>query len=136
MVNKLVAAAASDPDKLDNGTEVTYFVGDKEFRSTIKRGGDYNKEFQTALEKAMRPYRNSGVTFEQLPLDKQRLMMRELVAEHILIGWREEDFGEAFSKDNAKAMFEQVPEYLTFLMKSSGDAELFRKKAIEDTAGN
>ena len=124
------AALATDKDKETVGVWRTWTNGDKELEFRILRAGPSNVPFRVAYEKRTRVYRNSGVNTETLAPEIQDKITREVYSETIVTDWRGSAVeGIPFSTENLLALFEQVPDTLTFVIKEANDAASFRTKS-------
>lgn len=136
-MNKLIKAAAFDPELAAAGVEVTYSPdGKTTFRTTIRQGGASNNAYAKELEEHFRPFRQSGLDPSDLELDVQRKIIATALAKTVIITWNAEDFEAPFSVDLAISTMMAVPGYAAFLTNQSGKENLFRKKATEDATGN
>ena len=136
-MNKLISAAAFDPEIAAAGVEVTYSPNGKDtFRTTIRQGGASNNAYAKELEEQFRPFRQSGLDPNELDLDVQRKIIATALAKTVIIGWNADDFGAPYSVDLAIKTMMEVPGYAAFITNQSGKENLFRKKSIEDASGN
>lgn len=136
-MNKLIRAAAFDPDIAAAGVEVTYSPdGKSTFRTTIRQGGASNNAYAKELEEQFRPFRQSGLDPNDLDVEVQRKIIATALAKTVIIGWNADDFEAPFSVQLAIDTMMAVPGYAAFLTTQSGKENLFRKKSIEDASGN
>lgn len=128
-----------DPAKEQNGFEFTY---DEEegVVFTLARAGGSNKEFDKALEEAMKPYRRNGQLGIKIPEEKDALILKEVFAETVLKAWRgiknEDGSDFQFTKENAVRLFTEFPDIFMALRVQANELSNFRKEALEVEAKN
>lgn len=136
MVNKLVAAAETDP-AAEAGAWFEFNPAGTPFRVKLARVGPNNQAFTKELEQRVRPYRQ-GVRDNNavIPPDVERKINAELYAKHVVLDWDAEAVGEPYSVDACVKAFLQAPDFLAWAMGAASNAESFRKRNIEANAGN
>jgi hypothetical protein len=99
----------------------------------IKRAGGLNTEFQAAYARALRPYAEKGMTFEDIPKDEEHEIIATLYAENIALDWTFKDRGGKvmkFTVERAKKLFMELPDFLRDVRVKSQQADRFRKKNL------
>lgn len=87
-----------------------------------------NRSFVNARKTKMRPYEALD-RFGKVPEEVQDQILRELIAETVLLGW--EGFTEngepvPYSRENALRVLSENKEFLAFVVNASMDVENFR----------
>lgn len=112
----------------------------------LARAGRLNPDYQKVMERVMRPHRraaNLGV----LPQAKQDELTREVFAEAGVLGWKfvprsdvtgnKDDTGYAeYSKENAIALFVNLPDLYQALIEMSVERTTFQDADKEEDAKN
>lgn len=138
MVNKLVAAAETDTAAEIEGAWFEYNPrGDQPFRVKLARTGSVNPEFTKLMEQRVRPFR-AGVRDgnASIPPAMERKINAEVYARTVVKDWNAEDVGEPFTVDACIDVFTKAPDFLMWVMGASSSADSFRKRQIEENAGN
>lgn len=132
-----------------NGVDVAVGINDHNGQAiyiTIRRQGTGNKAYTSALQKAMEPHQSSLAT-ETMDNDLAGQIIRQVFASTVLLGWRnlpkseltgnDEDTAELdFTKDNAIALFDEMPEMYDDWSARAKKAATFRGAIMEANAGN
>ena len=138
-MNKLLASAAQSgaADLAERGVEVRYSPdGQDFFRLTIRPAGAGNEAMLKGSADAVRPYVSSGVPADKLDVKIQRLISAKLMAQHVVIGWNEEDFGAPYSRDAVEETLKADPNFAVWLENASNDQIELRRLFREQNAGN
>lgn len=105
----------------------------------IARAGKSNKKWLKAVERATKPHRRAMElgTIDNVLAEK---LMRDVFAESVLTDWRnvQDKDGKplAFSKAEAVALLEALPELYDDLNEKASKAAMFRDEALENEAKN
>lgn len=105
----------------------------------IARAGGSNTKFEKAVQAKMRKF-GLQAKHDLLDPDQMREVMREVLAETVVLGWngvtnRE---GEAlpFNRDNCIQLFKDLPDLFEDVLEQSRKAALFKTTVLEAEAGN
>lgn len=112
----------------DDGTEPTFIVA---------RAGGNNKEYSKTFEKVTRPYRR---TMDSMPPEQAKNILMDIFVESILKGWEhvqdENGVELPFTKENAIALFKDLPDLYADLSEKSSGMALFKQEALDAEAKN
>lgn len=140
MTNLLVAAAATDAAAEKGGAWFEYAPegSGKSFRVKMRRAGTSNAAYMKRHSDLTRPWRNAARPGQppNIPHEKDREIMRQLLADTIVVDWNADDFGQPFTKEALIATFEQVDDFVNWVSATASAAENFRKAEVEAAAGN
>ncbi len=98
-----------------------------------------NPRHRAVLDRLRRPYRSLLMAGRDLPDDVAESMTIEATAETLLLDWDGiEDNGTPlpFSKDNARRLLADLPDFRDAVAFLSMQAETFRREALETAAKN
>ena len=133
-------ASPYDLFKTDPGIEtegLTLDYGD--FQIRIARAGGANRGFVRALEAKLKPYRRQ-LQSETLDDQVAERILREVYADHVILGWRGVTDGEGkamtFSRANVLRLLTDLPELFRDIQEQAGRIALFRAQELEDAKGN
>jgi hypothetical protein len=105
----------------------------------IARAGGANDKYQQKLFQLLRPHRRA-MQLGTLDPKVDRAIAVEAFVDAILLGWEgvTDENGEALAYSRAAAMklFTDLPDLLSQLQQSAGDASLFREEYTESDAKN
>lgn len=113
----------------------------------LSRMSKSNKRYTKKLEAVTRPHQ-SAINNESLDNDLAQKMLQGVFVDTILLGWgnvpkfdltgKEEDKSKTldFTRENALALFAELPDLYDDWEDRAKKAAAFREKASEDTAGN
>lgn len=105
----------------------------------VARISKTNVKYQKALERRMKPIRRS-LTLGTITEKESQRLYREVFLDAILLDWKnikdENEEGILFSKENARKLFEDLPELFLDLQEKASDVSLFREEQKEDDAKN
>lgn len=136
-MNKLVAAAASDPAAEVEGVWREFSIdGVNIFRVKLRRAGPSNPQFAKLGEELMRKYRLSGTDVNDIDPLKQRELARELYAKTVVADWNADDFGVPYTADECAKTMEASTDFQDWVVNQSNRAAEYRKKAVEAAGGN
>lgn len=120
----------------DDGTVPTF---------TIARAGKANKRYQVALQAAIRPHERARALGTLDPAILENIYM-DVFCKTLLKGWRNVKLADVegidvegdapFTVENAKKLFEALPELYDELVEKSSNAAMFREEENEDAAKN
>jgi hypothetical protein len=139
MVNKLVAAAATDAAAEGSGAWFEYSASGQTFKVKLARAsGSVNPEFGKLQNELLKPYRfkHRGAGPLDIPPEKDREMSRELYSRTVVKDWNVEDVGVEFSPEAVASVMVQAPDFQDWVVNTSANADNFRKADIEAIAGN
>lgn len=118
------------------GVEFEPFPGEGVF--ILARAGGSNDRWKKALEKKTRPLR--GRQGAKLDDDQMRAITLEIFIETVLLGWSEvKDRDEKelkYTKNNAKVLFEDLPELFEILMESANNSSFYLREIQQAQAKN
>lgn len=108
-------------------------------RILVARAGGANVAFQKALEKATKPHR-TALRVGTMSNSSADNLYKEVFASTVLKGWinvqnAAGDFLE-FSKENALAIFEELPDLYADIRDQATAISIFRETLIEEDVGN
>lgn len=132
-----------------NGVEVEVGMNDHNGEpvfATFARMTRTNKKYTKALEKATAPH-NAAIQNETLDEGVAQRMLQNVFVDTILLGWRnlpksdltgnEADTEELpFTRENAIALFEELPDLYSDWEKRANRSAIFRERERETNAGN
>lgn len=112
----------------------------------LARAGKSNKQYQVALQAAIKPHQRSQALGTLDPQVAENIYM-DVFIKTVLKGWsnvlmsdvtgNNDDEGFAgFSSQNAKLIFKRLPELYDDLVEKAGMASAFREESLEKEAGN
>lgn len=105
----------------------------------IARAGGSNTKFEKALQAKSRKY-GLQVKHDLLDADQMRELMREVLAETVVLGWSgmtdEQGNDLPFSKENCIKVFKDLPDLFDDVLEQSRKAALFKATVLEAEAGN
>ena len=105
----------------------------------IARAGGSNVKFEKALQAKSRKF-GLQVKHDLLDPDQMREIMREVLAETVVLGWSGMTDREGnplpFSKDNCIQVFKDLPDLFDDVLEQSRKAALFKVTVLEAEAGN
>ena len=144
----LSAQFKTDNDKEVNGVPVTF--GENADGSvptfTVSRMSRTNQRYAKALERASKPYKRQidNGTFDAVASEK---LLMSVFVDSVLTGWdnillsdvtgNPDDKGFAmFSRENALALFTNLPELYAELSGQANNLSLYRAAELEADAGN
>lgn len=138
----------TDSEKEQNGVAIAFAPNDDGTVPTfyIARQSSRNTKYARTVEAVTKPYRRQIDTNTLGEKQSQALMM-EVFVKSILLGWQNvaksdisgdtSETGYAdFTPDNAKALFERLPELYDSLNEQSKNVALFKDEAMEADAKN
>lgn len=113
---------------------------------TVSRMGQSNKAYSKALEERTRVH-TAAIQNETLDNDLGRAILRDVVVDTVLKGWRnlpkseltgdDKDTDElAFSRENAIALFDALPDFYDVVEGHAKKAANFRNASRDKSAGN
>jgi len=122
------------------GIEVTF---DNTTFFRIARMGRSNKRWSKLLEQKTKPYSHQ-IRTDTLSSELDEAITRECFIETVLLGWRgmrePEVFGTddevPFSQDNARKLFDALPELYLALVQQSNKVSNFRAAEVEADSKN
>lgn len=123
------------------GIELRYETGDIEndFSIFIRRAGSSNLQYQKLIAKKVEPHRLL-LSKNQLPLETMLRITAEVYSETVVIGWHnvKNKNGEIipFSAENCLTLFLDMPDFFEDIRAQAENANLFRKRELEDAAKN
>lgn len=139
----------TDTDRETNGVEIE--VGDANKDGSyptfvLARASKTNKVYQAALTKAAAPFQRQIQLKIDVSAQLEKAFM-DVFCDTVLRGWSnvpkadmtgvESDEGYIeFNKQNAKALFERLPELYDFLQEQASSASLFLEATREESAKN
>lgn len=132
----------TDVDLETKGVVIDY--GDFWFR--VARAGGTNEKFNTRLRALFAPYRRAIETETMDPKLSDKLTTQAFL-DSVLLEWGSTKHGPGkmvgregeaipFSKENANALFEDLPDLLNDLMRQSAKVSIFRTEIVERDSGN
>ena len=98
-----------------------------------------NPRHRAVLDRLRRPYRSLLMAGRDLPDDVAEQMTVEAAVEALLLDWDGIDDNGAplpFSKDNARRLLTELPDFRDAVAFLSMQAETFRREALEQAAKN
>lgn len=112
----------------------------------IARAGGGNERFSKQLRQLLQPYRRAIETETMDGKVMDRIMVDTFI-DTCLLAWGSEEHGDGklagregevleFTKENAKRLFEDLPDLLTDLVRQSNKVALFRKTILDADLGN
>lgn len=105
----------------------------------IARAGGSNVKFEKALQAKSRKY-GLQVKHDLLDPDQMRELMREVLAETVVLGWSgvtdREGNTLSFSKENCVQLFKDLPDLFDDVLEQSRKAALFKTSILEAESGN
>lgn len=123
-------------DKFEQGGVILDLGDAGKFR--LARAGGTNKKYQQRLEALMRPHRralNAGT----LSNDVAESVLLEVIVDSVVLGWEGVTGPDGkelpFTKDNAKKLFEDLPDLFATIRDAAGDSGIF-KEDVEGDLGN
>jgi hypothetical protein len=139
----------TDAAKETEGVEIEVSVNEhngKPISITISRMSRSNKRYTKALEEATRPH-SAAIANETLDNDLGNKLLREVFVDTVLLGWKnlpkseltgvESDTDELpFSRENALALFEELPDCYDDWEARAKKASNFREEERKSNAGN
>jgi len=135
---------ATDPSKETDGIIINY---SDQFWLKVSRAGGANSKFKKVLADKLRPHRRAIQT-ETLSEETADRLLREAVVDGLLLGWGTGVYPEgagsipgrdgpmAFSRENALALFSDLPELFRDVYEQASRAAAFRAGEAEQDAGN
>lgn len=139
----------TDKEAEINGVTVEVSVNDHNGRSisiTIARMSQGNKRYTKELNRVTKPHM-SAIQNDAMDNDLARKMLQEVFVDTILLGWdnlpKSELTGNPkdtadleFSRDNALALFKELPDLYDDWEARANKASAFREKEREEEAKN
>lgn len=139
-------------DKTAEVEGVEIEVGVNEFNNNpitirLARMSRSNKRYTKRLELVTRPHQ-SAIQNESLDNELAAKMMREVFVDTVLLGWgnvpkfdltgidADKDKELEFTRDNALALFTELPDLYDDWEDRAKKSASFREKTMEDAAGN
>lgn len=105
----------------------------------IARAGGSNIKFEKSTQFKMRKY-NQQLKHDLLEPDQMREVMREVLAETVVLGWSGVTDREGnelpFTRDNCVQLFKDLPDLFDDVLEQSRKASLFKEVVLEEEAGN
>jgi len=105
----------------------------------IARAGGSNVKFEKVVQQKMKKY-DRLVKNDLLDPSQMREVMREVLAETVVLGWSGVTDREgkviAFSKDACIQLFKDLPDLFDDVLDQSRKANLFKESVQEANAGN
>lgn len=147
MANALGKLFSTDKDSEKNGIDLE--VGEVERSGKmvkmlfiVRRSGGANLEYKRTVERLTKPHRRA-IEKGKMSLVKLQEINQECFLQSVLIGWENIPFGEGeeqkfrqYNLQNARDLFEDMPELLADLMEQSAEMANFQKQSMEDEAKN
>lgn len=132
-----------------NGVEIPVDINEhnnEPITITLSRMGVSNKRYTTRLEEVMRPHQ-SALANDSMDNDLARKLLQEVFADTVLIGWgnlpKSELTGNPedtellpFNRDNAMALWAEMPELFTDWQERAKKSATFRTAGLKANAGN
>lgn len=111
-----------------------------QMRFRVARSGGANVAHEKVLEQLTKPFKRLIQT-GNLSNAQAKDIQREAFLRTCLLGWEGVSMpGSAeplkFSKENAEALFKEVPDILADLIEAAGNASLYREELLEADLGN
>ncbi len=140
-MSALYSLFRTNKDKEQSGVDIP--MGENEDGTVISfrlaRAGKTNKQYQTALEAATKPYRRQ-IELETMQAEKAESIYREVFVNTILLGWSnvrdEQGQNIPFTRQNALKLFTDLPDLYDTLQAASTKVSNFREEKLEDEAKN
>ena len=105
----------------------------------VARAGGSNKNFTRSFQRLTKPHRKA-IQADAMNDDTPRAIMMEVFIESAPLGWKnvtgKDGQALTFSKKNAKALFEDLPDLFGDLLNSSQNYSLYREYVMEVDSGN
>jgi hypothetical protein len=131
-----LSAIKSDPELEREGVWQDYELG---IRVKVARMG--NQAFDECVRKLSEPHL-SGFRRNKLPSEVLERITKQAVARHILLGWEGIDGEDGkplpYSEETALEILNDpaLADFYKFVLLAANEAELFRRKDMEEAAGN
>ena len=103
----------------------------------VARAGGSNPRWNAAIEKHTRQMRRVGKDITKLTGEAQRKLNLDIYTDACLVDWRGDAFKEMdgtpipYSRENARRIFTQVPEFLDTVMKEALATDNFKDEEGE-----
>lgn len=111
----------------------------KNMRVLVARSGGQNKRFSKALEQATRPYR-AAIQNNSLPDNIADKIYLGVFVDTVLLDWENipDEKGNIvpFSRDAAKSLLNDLPEWFADIKAQAGNMSLFREEEAEADTKN
>ena len=105
----------------------------------IARAGGSNVKYEKVVQFKMKKF-NQQMKHDLLEPEQMREVMREVLAETVVLGWKgvTDRQGDAlpFTKDNCIQLFKDLPDLFDDVLEQSRKANLFKEMVREEEAGN
>lgn len=105
----------------------------------IRRAGGSNQRFEKVTQQKFRKY-DRLVKNDLLETDQMREVMREVLAETVVISWKGVTDREGnelpFTKENCIQLFKDLPDLFDDVLEQSRKASLFKQTILEEEAKN
>lgn len=105
----------------------------------VARAGGSNKNFTRSFQRLTKPHRKA-IQADAMNDDTQRAIMMEVFIDSALLAWKgvtgKDGKTLSFSKKNAKALFEDLPDLFADLLNSSQNYSLYREYVMDIDSGN
>lgn len=127
---------ATDKNLEQDGIVLDYGDG---LELRIARAGGSNVKFEKVVQVKMKKY-DRLVKNDLLDPAQMREVMREVLAETVVLGWKgvtDRQGNELpFTKDNCIQLFKDLPDLFDDVLEQSRKANLFKEMVREEEAGN
>lgn len=136
---------STDEKKNEDGTWIDIIVNDDESvcRMRVRRMGESNKDFMSGNVAIQKKMRRGGARSSKAVQQLEIRLLRELVVDTVLVDWEnvENIIDDSspympFTRANAIALFEELPELLDTITSEAVNRENFLKEQAEETAKN
>lgn len=140
-MSSLFKQFATDVKKEQEGVEISYAPNDDGTTPTftVARIGPSNQRYTKALESATAPFRRL-IEIGALDKKRERTILVEVFCTSVLLGWHDvqDTTGQLipFNYDNAKKLFETLPELYVDLAEHASKFTTFRAETRESDAKN
>lgn len=105
----------------------------------IARAGGSNTKFEKAVQLKMRKF-GLQAKHDLLDADQMREVMREVLAETVVLGWSgvtdREGNALPFNRENCIKLFKDLPDLFEDVLEQSRKAALFKTVVLEAESGN
>lgn len=105
----------------------------------IARAGGSNTKFEKAVQAKMRKF-GLQAKHDLLDADQMREVMREVLAETVVLGWSgvtdREGNALPFNRENCIKLFKDLPDLFEDVLEQSRKAALFKTVVLEAESGN
>ncbi len=138
----LSALFGTDKNLERNGVRIEYSSGPEDKNPPtfiIARSGGANTKFNDEMENALRPMRRR-LALDQVKNPEMAKITKDVFCKTVLKGWENvtDDSGNPieFNEQNARALFDKLPDLFDDLEAQSRRAATFRLDSLEAAAGN